>query len=117
MPASVRLGSDILLCSNRLKRARIGIVCNHASIDRGFLHIIDRTDMCEDVTLAAIFGPQHGFRSDVQDNMVETPHRDDPRPRVPVYSLYSDTREPTAEMLSRIDALVIDLQDIGARIY
>jgi uncharacterized protein YbbC (DUF1343 family) len=69
------------------------------------------------VTLAAIFGPQHGFRSDVQDNMVETPHRDDPRRRVPIYSLYSETREPTAEMLRGLDVLVIDLQDIGARIY
>ena len=117
MPASVRLGSDILLCSNRLKGARVGVVCNHASIDRGFLHVIDRVATCEGVTLAAIFGPQHGFRSDVQDNMVETPHRDDPRRRVPVYSLYSETREPTAEMLRGIDALVIDLQDIGARIY
>ena len=118
MPASsVRLGSDVLLSSHRLKGARVGVVCNHASIDRGFLHIIDRVDASEGVTLAAIFGPQHGFRSDVQDNMVETPHRDDPRRRVPVYSLYSETREPTAEMLRGLDALVIDLQDIGARIY
>ena len=117
MPASVRLGSEVLLCSDRMKGARVGVVCNHASIDRGFLHVIDRVNMCEGVTLAAIFGPQHGFRSDVQDNMVETPHRDDPRRRVPIYSLYSETREPTAEMLRGIDALVIDLQDIGARIY
>src|SRR6476659_9268143 len=117
MPSPVRLGSDVLLCSNRLTGARVGVVCNHASIDRGFLHIIDRVNMCEGVTLAAIFGPQHGFRSDVQDNMVETPHQDDPRRRVPIYSLYSETREPTAEMLRGIDALIVDLQDIGARIY
>jgi len=68
-------------------------------------------------TLAAIFGPQHGFRSDVQDNMIETPHADDSMRRVPVYSLYSETREPTAAMLAGLDFLVIDLQDIGARIY
>jgi uncharacterized protein YbbC (DUF1343 family) len=117
MPSPVRLGSDVLLCSNRLTGARVGVVCNHASIDRGFLHVIDRVEMCEGVTLAAIFGPQHGFRSDVQDNMVETPHRDDARRRVPVYSLYSETREPTAEMLRGVDALIVDLQDIGARIY
>ena len=117
MATSVRLGSDVLLCSSRLKGARVGVVCNHASIDRGFLHVIDRVATCEGVTLAAIFGPQHGFRSDVQDNMVETPHGDDPRRRVPIYSLYSETREPTAEMLRGLDALVIDLQDIGARIY
>src|SRR5258706_15732032 len=117
MPSPVRLGSDVLLCSSRLPGARGGVVCNPGSIDRGFLHVIDRVEMCESVTLAAIFGPQHGFRSDVQDNMVETPHGDDPRRRVPVYSLYSETREPTSEMLRGIDALVIDLQDIGARIY
>jgi uncharacterized protein YbbC (DUF1343 family) len=117
MPSPVRLGSDVLLCSNRLTGARVGVVCNHASIDRGFLHIIDRVEVCEGVTLAAIFGPQHGFRSDVQDNMVETPHGDDARRRVPVYSLYSETREPTAEMLRGVDALIVDLQDIGARIY
>ena len=117
MPSPVRLGSDVLLCSNRLTGARVGVVCNHASIDRGFLHVIDRVEMCEGVTLAAIFGPQHGFRSDVQDNMVETPHGDDARRRVPVYSLYSETREPTAEMLRGVEVLIVDLQDIGARIY
>ncbi len=113
----VRLGSDILLASPRLRGARVGIVCNHASVDRGFQHIVDRLAADDGVTLAAIFGPQHGFRSDVQDNMIETPHRDDPGRRVPVYSLYSETREPTAEMLRGLDVLVIDLQDIGARIY
>src|ERR1051325_1202255 len=117
MAATVRLGSDILLCSHRLKGSRLGVVCNHASIDRGFLHVIDRVHMCEGVTLAAFSGPQPVSRSDVQDNMVETPHRDDPRRRVPIYSLYSETREPTAEMLRVLDALIIDLQDIGARIY
>jgi len=113
----VRLGSDVLFSSGRLKGSRIGVVCNHASLDRDFGHVIDKLAAAEGVTLAAIFGPQHGFRSDVQDNMVETPHGDDPRRRVPIYSLYSETREPTAEMLRGIDALVIDLQDIGARIY
>jgi uncharacterized protein YbbC (DUF1343 family) len=113
----VRLGSDLLLASTRLKGARVGVVCNHASLDRGFLHIVDRLASAPDVTLAAIFGPQHGFRSDVQDNMIETAHTDDVTRRVPVYSLYSETREPTAAMLAGLDVLVIDLQDIGARIY
>jgi len=113
----VRLGSDLLLSSPRLKGARVGVVCNHASVDRGFLHILDRLAAADDIRLAAIFGPQHGFRSDVQDNMIETPHRDDPTRRVPVYSLYSETREPSAEMLRGLDVVVIDLQDIGARIY
>ena len=113
----VRLGSDLLLESRRLRGARVGIVCNHASVDRGFAHVIDRLTAADDVTLAAIFGPQHGFRSDVQDNMIETPHRDDAARRVPIYSLYSETREPTAEMLRGLDLLIVDLQDIGARIY
>ena len=113
----VRLGSDVLLSSSRLRGKRVGVVCNPASIDHSFRHIIDRLATADGVTLSAIFGPQHGFRSDVQDNMIETPHRDDPRRRVPIYSLYSDTREPTAEMLRDLDVLVIDLQDIGARIY
>ena len=107
----------MLLRSPRLRGTRVGVVCNHASLDRGFLHIVDRLAAAEGVTLAAIFGPQHGFRSDVQDNMIETPHRDEPGRRVPIYSLYSETREPTAAMLDGLDALVIDLQDIGARIY
>jgi uncharacterized protein YbbC (DUF1343 family) len=113
----VRLGSDLLISSGRLRGARVGIVCNHASVDDGFAHVVDRLAADDDVKLSAIFGPQHGFRSDVQDNMIETPHRDDPSRRVPIYSLYSETREPTAEMLKGLDLLVIDLQDIGARIY
>ena len=113
----VRLGSDVLLASERLQGARVGVVCNHASVNRRFEHIVDCLLRAEGVTLKAIFGPQHGFRSDVQDNMVETPHGEDAARRVPVYSLYSETREPTADMLRDVDALVIDLQDIGARIY
>jgi uncharacterized protein YbbC (DUF1343 family) len=114
---SVRLGSDVLLASGRLAGTRAGIVCNHASLDRGFRHIVDRLAAADELTLAAIFGPQHGFRSDVQDNMIETPHASDPGRRVPIYSLYSETREPTPEMLKSIDVLVVDLQDVGARIY
>ena len=70
-----------------------------------------------DVSLAALFGPQHGFRADVQDNMVETDHARHPSLDVPVYSLYGETREPTSEMLSDLDTLVVDLQDIGTRVY
>jgi uncharacterized protein YbbC (DUF1343 family) len=114
---TVRLGSEILFDSARLHGKRVGVVCNHASIDRGFRHIVDRLAASGDVQLVAIFGPQHGFRSDVQENMIETPHADDPDRRVPIYSLYSETREPTAEMLRGLDALVIDLQDVGTRIY
>ena len=85
-------------------------------MDARWRHVIDRADSAG-IRVGAIFGPQHGFRSDVQDNMIETPHADDRRRRVPVYSLYSDTRQPTAAMLQGLDALVIELQDVGTRIY
>jgi uncharacterized protein YbbC (DUF1343 family) len=114
---AVTLGSTRLIASGRLRDRRVGIVSNPASVDGRLTHVVDALLAAPGVTLGAIFGPQHGFRSDVQDNMIETPHGEDRERRVPVYSLYSDTREPTAEMLQGLDALVIDLQDIGARIY
>jgi len=113
----VRLGSEQLLTSGMLKNKRVGIVSNPASIDAKFQHIVRVLAETPEVGLAAIFGPQHGFRADVQDNMIETAHASDPSRGVPVYSLYSETREPTAEMLKGIDALVVDLQDVGSRIY
>jgi uncharacterized protein YbbC (DUF1343 family) len=96
---------------------RIGLVCNPASVDSQFRHSADLLFDDPDVTLTAIFGPQHGFRSDLQDNMIETPHSKDARRAVPVFSLYSETREPTEEMLRQIDVLVVDLQDVGTRVY
>ena len=114
---SLFLGSDRLLASDRLEGRRVGVVCNPASVDTGLRHIADRLTTHPGATLAAIFGPQHGFRSDVQDNMIETGHAHDEVRRVPVYSLYSETREPTPEMLRDLDVLVIDLQDVGVRIY
>ena len=113
----VRLGSERLLESGALRGRRVGVVANPASIDGSFRHVVDRVAAAPGVTLAAVFGPQHGFRADVQDNMIESPHIEDARRRVPVYSLYSDTREPTAEMLDGLDVLVVDLQDVGSRIY
>jgi uncharacterized protein YbbC (DUF1343 family) len=113
----VSLGSERLLASNRLDGVRVGIVCNPASVDRDLHHVADRLAIHPRARLSAIFGPQHGFRSDVQDNMIETRHGHDEIRRVPVYSLYSETREPTDEMLRDLDVLVIDLQDVGVRIY
>jgi uncharacterized protein YbbC (DUF1343 family) len=112
-------GIDGLLARDRglVSGRRIGLVCNPASIDASFRHSADRLAGDPELTLAALFGPQHGFRSDLQDNMIETPHARDERRRVPVYSLYSETREPTAEMLRDLDVLVIDLQDVGTRVY
>jgi uncharacterized protein YbbC (DUF1343 family) len=114
---ALALGSERLLASGRLAGRRVGVVCNPASVDHDLRHIADRLAADPGVRLAAIFGPQHGFRSDVQDNMIETRHGHDEVRRVPVYSLYSETREPTAEMLRDLDVLVVDLQDVGVRIY
>ena len=111
------LGSERLLASSRLNGLKVGILANPASIDHGFTHVVDRLGAASGFKLAAIFGPQHGFRSDLQDNMIESPHTKDKRRNVPIFSLYSETREPTPEMLSLIDVLVIDIQDVGARIY
>ncbi len=110
------LGSDVLFDRHLLRGRTVGLVCNPASVNLDLRHVTDRAEAAG-LRLGAIFGPQHGFRSDVQDNMVETPHGRDRRRNVPVYSLYSETRKPTPAMLAGLDALVIDLQDVGTRIY
>lgn len=117
--ATVSLGIDRLLRSERrlLQGRRVGLVCNPASINGALRHSADVIFEDPDIRLAAIFGPQHGFRADLQDNMVETPHGRDSRRSVPVFSLYSEVREPSAEMLGGLDALVVDLQDVGTRVY
>jgi uncharacterized protein YbbC (DUF1343 family) len=114
---SVVTGLTRLLASRRLEGLRVGLVCNPASVDATLAHASDLLLHAPGITLAALFGPQHGFRADLQDNMIESPHAADAKRRVPVYSLYSETREPTAEMLRGLDVLVVDLQDVGARIY
>jgi len=117
---SVTLGSTRLIESGKLRGRRVGIVSNPASVDHKLRHIVDLLLADARVNVVALFGPQHGFRSDVQDDMIETPHAEleaGLRRRVPLYSLYSDTREPTPQMLRDIETLVIDLQDIGTRIY
>src|SRR3981189_2859420 len=113
----VRLGCERLLDSTALDGRCIGLICNPASVDHELRHVADRLAAHPTARLTAIFGPQHGFRSDVQDNMIETRHAHDEVRRVPVYSLYSETREPPGEMLRDMDVLVIDLQDVGVRIY
>jgi len=110
------LGSDVLFDRRLLAGRTVGIVCNPASINADFQHVVERAES-SGVRVGAIFGPQHGFRSEVQENMIESAHAEDRRRQVPIYSLYSDTREPTTEMLDGLDALVIDLQDVGTRIY
>src|SRR3954467_9312820 len=113
----IALGSERLLDSAALDGRSVGVVCNPASVDHRFTHVADAIARQKRGRLATIFGPQHGFRSDVQENMIETAHAEDALRRVPVYSLYSETREPTTAMLGGLDQLVIDLQDVGTRIY
>jgi len=116
---TVRIGIERLIEEDRslVAGARVALVSNPASIDRGFRHAAEVLGDDPRIELAALFGPQHGFRSDLQDNMIETPHARDERRRIPIYSLYSETREPTPEMLRDIDVLVVDLQDVGTRVY
>lgn len=103
--------------SDRLRGRRYGLVANPASVMRTLAHAADGLQATGSGMLGALFGPQHGFHATVQDDMIETPHAVDRSRRVPVYSLYSETREPTGEMLRDLDVLVIDLQDVGTRVY
>jgi len=113
------LGIEKLLAQrlDLLRGARVGLVCNQASVDHYFHHAADLFHEHPDINLTALFGPQHGIRGDVQDNMIETAHAADRKTGVPIYSLYSETREPTEEMLRDVDVLVFDLQGVGCRIY
>src|SRR6476469_9721638 len=115
----IKLGVERLLDENigQLRGARVGLVCNQASVDHSFRHVADLFHQHPDINLTALFGPQHGIRGDVQDNMIETGHAVDRKTNLPIYSLYSETREPTAEMLRDVDIIVVDLQDVGTRIY
>ncbi len=116
---AIKLGLEKALTDNlsSLNNLRVGLICNQASVDHQFRHSADLFFEHPDINLKALFGPQHGIRGDVQDNMVETGHSIDKLTGLPIYSLYSETREPTEEMLSGIDALVFDLQDVGCRVY
>jgi uncharacterized protein YbbC (DUF1343 family) len=100
-----------------LQYARIGLVANQASVDGRFRHAHELLAERFPGRLAALFGPQHGLWSEQQDNMVETPHAVHPRLRIPVHSLYAERRKPTPAMLAGLDALVVDLQDVGTRVY
>jgi uncharacterized protein YbbC (DUF1343 family) len=100
-----------------LGKARLGLLCNQASVDARYRHARDLVASRAGRRLAALFSPQHGLFGEKQDNMVESAHGSDPTLGIPVYSLYADVRRPTASMLADIDALLIDLQDVGCRVY
>ena len=115
----IKLGVERLLDekANALRGARVALVCNQASVDHAFRHAADLFHARSDIRLTTLFGPQHGIRGDVQDNMIETAHATDRKTNLPIYSLYSETREPTEQMLRDVDIIVVDLQDVGCRIY
>jgi len=100
-----------------LKGKRIGILCHAPSITRSFEHISEVFFERKDCKLAALFGPQHGIHGQTQDNMIEWQSQLHPVFKIPLYSLYGEHRKPTPEMLKGIDILLIDLQDVGARLY
>jgi uncharacterized protein YbbC (DUF1343 family) len=114
-----RLGVEILLNEklDLIRGQRIGLVCNQASVLPDLSHVADIFGARDEFELTTLFGPQHGIRGDVQYNMIETPHVRDSRTGIMVYSLYSEVREPTEEMLADLDTIVVDLQDVGCRIY
>jgi len=115
----IKLGVERLLEDklHLLRGARVGLICNQASVSHALRHAADLFHEHPEVELRALFGPQHGIRGDVQDNMIETEHTVDQETGLPIHSLYSETREPTEAMLSDIDVLVFDMQDVGCRIY
>jgi uncharacterized protein YbbC (DUF1343 family) len=101
-----------------LTRARrFGVLVNQASVDRGFRYAHELLAERFPGKVGALFGPQHGLWSEQQDNMIETGHAVDPTLGVPIYSLYSERRKPSPEMLDGLDLVVVDLQDVGTRVY
>jgi uncharacterized protein YbbC (DUF1343 family) len=119
MPVQLPLDHLADLWPNKFRGARIGALVHPASVSSKVEHasgILERHsgDLFH---LAAFFGPQHGFLGQTQDNMVEWKSYEHPRLHIPVYSLYGENREPTAEMLKGLDILVVDLQDVGSRYY
>ena len=117
----VTFGLDRLLAEPALRRPLAGrrsaLLAHPASVTAGLDHALDAIAALGDVRLTAAFGPQHGLRGDKQDNMVESPDFHDPVHGIPVFSLYGEVRRPTDAMLDTFDVLLVDLQDLGCRIY
>jgi len=117
----MKLGVDVLLADRdrcrQLRGRRLGLLAHAASVTRHCEHTLDALVVQGDLQVACAFGPQHGMRGDKQDNMVESEDYSDPRHGIPVFSLYGAVRFPSREMLATFDILLVDLQDIGTRIY
>jgi uncharacterized protein YbbC (DUF1343 family) len=117
----MKFGLDRLVASRALRKGlsgkRVALLGHPASVTRDLTHALDALAALADVRLTAAFGPQHGLRGDKQDNMVESQDFTDSEHRIPVFSLYGTVRRPTAAMMSTFDVLLVDLQDVGCRIY
>jgi uncharacterized protein YbbC (DUF1343 family) len=117
----MRFGIDRLLEEPALRKPlaglRVALLAHPASVTRNLGHSLDALAAVGDVRLSAAFGPQHGLRGDKQDNMVESQDYTDPVHGIPVFSLYGEVRRPTPEMMDTFDVLLVDLQDVGCRIY
>jgi uncharacterized protein YbbC (DUF1343 family) len=117
----MNFGIDRLIAETALRRPlegrRLALLAHPASVTRDLGHSLDAIASLPGLQLSAAFGPQHGLRGDKQDNMVESPDFADPVHGIPVYSLYGSVRRPTAAMMDSFDVLLIDLQDVGCRVY
>jgi uncharacterized protein YbbC (DUF1343 family) len=117
----VKFGIDRLLedraLQKRLEGRRVALLAHPASVTSRLEHSLDALAALKGVRLSAAFGPQHGLRGDKQDNMVESQDFVDPVHRIPVFSLYGEVRRPTAAMMDAFDVLLVDLQDLGCRVY
>jgi uncharacterized protein YbbC (DUF1343 family) len=117
----VKFGIDRLLedraLQKRLGGRRVALLAHPASVTRDLVHSLDALAALPGVRLAAAFGPQHGLRGDKQDNMIESADFVDPVHGIPVFSLYGEVRRPTAAMMDSFDVLLVDLQDLGCRVY
>ena len=121
MKTPIKFGLDRLLEDAALRRPlagrRVALLAHPASVTRSLVHSLDALAALPDLQLSAAFGPQHGLRGDKQDNMVESPDFVDPLHHIPVFSLYGEVRRPTDAMMDSFDVLLVDLQDLGCRIY
>jgi uncharacterized protein YbbC (DUF1343 family) len=117
----MRFGIDRLVAEPALRAAlkgrRVALLAHPASVTADLTHSLDALSACGDIKITAAFGPQHGLRGDKQDNMIESPDFNDPVHGIPVFSLYGEVRKPTDAMMDAFDVLLIDLQDLGCRIY
>jgi uncharacterized protein YbbC (DUF1343 family) len=117
----MKTGLDRLIADAALRAPlegrRVGLLAHPASVTPDLVHSLDALAAVPGLRVSSAFGPQHGLRGDKQDNMVESPDYDDPVHGVPVFSLYGEVRRPTGQMLSTFDVLLVDLQDLGCRIY